>query len=258
MKKVILLGCAILLLGMGCKKSDQQLLDRITKLEQRIDVLEKRLSAAPPGQPAAQPEQTAAYDIPVGNSYVLGNPKAPLTLVEFSDFQCPFCEKAHVSFVKKLLEDPALAGKINFVFKHFPLTFHKSAKPAAYAAMAAGKQGAGCFYAMAELLYAGQRELTDENFKKWAKEIKCMKNSGAVEALNTEKFWQDYNTQGPEYDKLIKEDMDLGMNKVNVRGTPTFFLNGWKLSQRSVEAVKQLAQEKGLLAGGTPPAAKAN
>lgn len=258
MKKLLLLSCAVLLLSIGCKKTDTQTTDRIAKLEQRIEVLEKRLSATPPAQqPPAQAEQTAAYDIPVGDSYVWGNPNAPLTLVKFSDYQCPFCNRAHETFVEKIFEDPQLKDKIKVVFKHFPLSFHKSARPASKAALAAGEQGHDCFWQMTKKLYTGQRELTEENYKKWAKEIKCTKKNGSVEPLNAEKFWSDYTSKDAVYEKMIKDDMDLGMNKANVRGTPSFFLNGWKLGQRSVEAIKQLADEKGLVAGGLQKAGSA-
>lgn len=251
MKKLLLLSGAVLLLGMGCKKTDPQIADRIAKLEQRIEVLEKRLSAAPtPQTPPAQQEQTAAYDLPVGESYVMGNPQAPLTLVKFSDYQCPFCLRAHETFVEKIFDDPQLKDKVKVVFKHFPLSFHKSARPASKAALAAGEQGHDCFWQMTKKLYTGQRELTEDNFKKWAKEVRCKQKSGNVEALNAEKFWTDYTSKDATYEKMIKDDMDLGMNKASVRGTPSFFLNGWKLGQRSVEALKQMVDEKGLVAGG--------
>jgi protein-disulfide isomerase len=225
--------------------------ERIAKLEQRIELLEKRISATPsPQQPSAQAEQTQAYDIPIGNSYVWGNPDAPITLIKFSDYQCPFCDKAHATFVEKIFDDPQLKDKVKVIFKHFPLSFHKNARPASKAALAAGEQGHDCFWQMTKKLYSGQRELTEENYKKWAKEIKCTQKNGVVAQLDAAKFWSDYTSKDAEYEKMIKDDIDLGMNKANVRGTPTFFLNGWKLGQRSVEAVKQMIEEKGLIAGG--------
>lgn len=251
MKRLLGLCAAILLLGLGCQKNNTQLLDRIAKLEQRIEVLEKRLSAAPtPPQPPAQAEQTQAFDLPIGDSYVMGNPKAPITLTKFSDYQCPFCNRAHESFVEKIFEDPQLKDKVKVVFKHFPLNFHKAARPASKAALAAGEQGHDCFWQMTKKLYVGQRELTDDNFKKWAKEVKCTQKNGQVAQLDANKFWSDYTTKDAVYEKMIKDDMDLGMSKASVRGTPSFFLNGWKLNQRSVEAVKQMIQEKSLIAGG--------
>lgn len=244
MKKSIFV-LVMLLLGAGCQKKNTELLDAIAKLEQRVKVLEQRLSAAPQNQPKVE-EQAEAYEIPVEGSFVLGNPSAPLTLTVFSDYQCPFCDKAHESFVEKVAEDPELKTKVKVVFKHFPLSFHKNARGASKAALAAGEQGSDCFWAMTKTLYTNQRDLSDENYKKWAGEVKCNQN-GKVAALNVEKFWTDYTKNDAKYEKIIKEDMDLGMSKANVRGTPSFFLNGWKVGQRSVEAVKQLIQDKNLL-----------
>lgn len=243
MKKTIV-ALSVLLLGLGCQKKNNELTEQVSKLEQRIQAIEKRLSASPQ-QPKVE-EQAEAYDIPVGGSFVLGNPSAPLTLAVFSDYQCPFCDKAHESFVEKVIEDPELKSKVKVVFKHFPLSFHKNARSASKAALAAGEQGPDCFWAMTKMLYTNQRDLSDENYKKWAREIKCQQN-GKVAALNADKFMNDFKNNDQKYEKVIEEDMNLGMSKANVRGTPSFFLNGWKVGQRSVDAVKQLIQDKGLI-----------
>jgi protein-disulfide isomerase len=247
MKKLIFAGGVIFLFGIGCQKNNPQLTERINKLEKRIEILEKRLTAASANQkPPAPAEQATAFKLPVGDSYVFGNPSAPLTLVEFSDYQCPFCSRAHDSFVEKIFEDPQLKNKIKVVFKHFPLNFHKNARPASKAALAAGEQGSDCFWEMSKKLYGGQRELTEENFKKWAGEVKCIHKDGLEKSLNAQKFWADYKNHDAKYEKMIKDDMELGMKNAQVRGTPTFFLNGWKMGQRSVDAVKDLIKEKGL------------
>lgn len=251
MKRVLLLGGIFLLMN-GCNKSsNKELTDRIAKLEQRIEVLEK-LATAPAAkpQPTAQAEQSAAYQLPIGKSYVKGNPNAPITITKFSDYQCPFCNRAQESFVDKLFEDPELKGKVKVVFKHFPLSFHKNARSASKAALAAGEQGHDCFWEMTKKLYSGQRELSEENYKKWAKDIKCKGANGKEVAFDGKKFWSDYTSKDADYEKMIKEDMELGMTTANVRGTPTFFVNGWKLPGRSVEAVKQIVKEKQLVAGG--------
>lgn len=256
MKRLIISVGLGLLFAAGCQKNNKEVAEQIAKLEQRIEALEKRLSAAPGGQQGqAQAEQTQAFDLPIGTSYVKGNPNAPITLVKFSDYQCPFCFRAQETFVDKIFDDPQLKDKVKVVYKHFPLSFHKQARPASKAALAAGEQGSDCFWAMTNKLYAGQRELTEDNFKKWAKEVKCTQKDGKVAPLNVAKFESDYKNKDADYERMIKEDMDLGMNKAGVRGTPSFFLNGWKLGQRSVEAVKQMIQEKGMVAGGLGGAA---
>lgn len=250
MKKIFFVsGLMLMLFGAGCQKTNKELIDKIAKLEERVGILEK--SAAQQQQRAQQPkvdeEQLVAHDLPIGSSYVMGNPNAPVTLVKFSDYQCPFCARAHDSFVDKIVSDPALKDKVKVVFKHFPLSFHKAARPASKAALAAGEQGHDCFWEMTKKLYAGQKELTDENFKKWAGEITCRpKHDAAPQKMNAQKFWTDYTTKDANYEKMIKDDWELG-NKYRVRGTPSFFLNGWQLKQRSVEAIKQLIEEKKMI-----------
>lgn len=245
MKKMFFV-VSLLLLGLGCQKKDTELLEKFTKLEQRVVSLEKRLTAAPQHNAPKIDEQTEAYELPIGSSYVMGDPSAPITLTVFSDYQCPFCNNSHESFVEAVIKDPDLQKKVKVAFKHFPLSFHRNARSASKAALAAGEQGSDCFWAMTKILYTNQRDLSDDNYKKWAKEkVKCTIN-GKVASLNAEKFWNDYTKNDEKYEKMIKEDMDLGMSKANVRGTPSFFLNGWKVGQRSVEAVKALIKEKKL------------
>jgi protein-disulfide isomerase len=247
MKRYLLPATLVILFSFGCqKKSNEQLVERLTKLEKQVEALEKRPVAAPTPQ-QAQAEQAQAYDIPVGSSYVLGNPNAPITLVEFTDFQCPFCHKAHESFVDKIKEDPELKDKVKVVLKHYPLSFHKEARGASKAALAAGLQGDSCFWEMSKVLFNNQRELNDENYKKWAKEVKCTHKNGKVAALDFARFESDLKSKDAEFEKIIKEDMELGMSKANVRGTPSFFLNGWQLrGQRSVEALKEMIKTKGM------------
>lgn len=249
MKRFMLVLFAVMAFMTGCQKDASQMLDKIAQLEKRIELLEKKLQG--PAQAQKPEEQTTAYNLPVGSSYVLGNPNAPITITKFTDFQCPFCARAHESFVEKVVEDPQLKDKVKVVFKHFPLSFHKQARPASKASLAAGEQGNDCFWQMTKKLYAGQRDLSEENFKKWASEVKC--KQGAVEKpLNVEKFLSDYKNNDAKYEQMIKEDTELGMNKADVRGTPSFFVNGWKLGQRNVEAVKEIITQKNLIAGGLP------
>jgi protein-disulfide isomerase len=248
MNRLIFASAIALLFSFACQKKDNQLIEQIAKLEKRIEVLEQRLKAPP--QAAKQEEvQTQAYDIPIGDSYVWGNPNATITLTEFSDYQCPFCVKAHNELVEKIKEDPELKNKVKIVFKHFPLSFHKNARPASKAALAAGEQGPDCFQQMTKVLFSKQKELgadiTQEEFKKWASEVKCEQN-GKVANLDIAKFANDLSKNDQKYEKIIQAEMDLGANKVGVRGTPTYYVSGWKLSQRSVDGVKQLIKDKNL------------
>ena len=254
MKRLVFAGAIALSLSFGCQKNTNQLVEQVAKLEKRIELLEQRLKAAPqPNAPRQEEPQTQALDIPLGDSYVWGNPKASITLIEFSDIQCPFCVKAHSELVEKIQEDPELKNKVKIVYKQFPLNFHKNARPAAKATLAAGEQSADCFWKMLKVLYSKQKELageiSPEEYKKWAAEVQCEQN-GKVAALNVEKFSKDLSANDAKYNKMIDDDMATGQNK-GVRGTPSFYVGDqkgfWKLTgQRTVDAVKQVIKERNL------------
>lgn len=213
----------------GC----EDLRAEVESLKKRVETLEKRPSPAARAGPAPQ---TAAYNVPPGDSAVLGPKKAPVSVVIFSDMQCPFCARVE-PLLHEIVEDKELKGSVNVVFKHFPLSFHKDARPAAKAAMAAREQGEQYFWKMTSKLHAEQRDLTSENFSRWASEI----------GLDVAKFERDLRKNDAKYEEVIKADMALGQNAAKVRGTPSIFVNGWELRQRSVDGVKSVIAEKKLL-----------
>jgi predicted DsbA family dithiol-disulfide isomerase len=148
------------------------------------------------------------HDIKVADAPVRGAPMAPVTIVEFSDFECPHCGAAHPLLARTLEEFP---GKVNLVFKQFPLDSHKNAAPAARAAVAAQQQGK--FWELADLLFENQRELSPEKIMELAR-----KAGVDVAKFETARESQDV-WQRVERDK--KEGLDLG-----VQGTPSLFVNG--------------------------------
>jgi len=138
-----------------------------------------------------------------------GAADAPLTLVEYGDYQCPYCGAAY-PVVKRLQK--TLGNKLRFVFRNFPLTqLHPYALIAAQAAEAAALQGK--FWEMHDLLFEEQRLLKPESIHPWAERI----------GLNLEQFENDVK-QGV-VEKRIKEDRQSGIRS-GVNGTPTFFING--------------------------------
>lgn len=161
---------------------------------------------------------------------VKGEADAPLTLVEFADFQCPYCGDAHPVLDAALAE---YKGKVKFVFKHFPLlSVHKNALSAAVAAEAAGMQGK--FWEMHDLLFERQQEWSslpsaDKKFEEYAKEI----------GLDVEKFKSDMKDDS--LSKKIDEQRNEGISAV-VTSTPTFFVNGKKveLQSLSIDAFKDI------------------
>ena len=150
--------------------------------------------------------------MPIGDSPVEGKADAKVTMVEITDFQCPFCGRAAPTvkeLQKKYGDDLRLVVKMN------PLPFHPNAMPAAKAALAAQKQGK--FFEMYDLLFANQTQLSPENEDKWAQQI----------GLDMNKFHADLNDKGIE--DRIKTEQALGQ-KVGLAGTPGFVINGKKIS----------------------------
>ena len=147
-------------------------------------------------------------DVEIGDSPVKGPKSAPVTVVEFSDFQCPYCSKGN-----QVMKDLAKAypEKVKLVFKHLPLPFHPEAKPAAVASIAAQRQGK--FWEMHDKLFENQGALGEELYVSLAKEI----------GLDVKKFQKDM--KDPALAKQVEEDMALG-TKLGIRGTPGYFVNG--------------------------------
>jgi protein-disulfide isomerase len=141
-----------------------------------------------------------------------GPDNAPITIVEFSDFQCPFCSKANAS-VNEVLKD--YEGKVRLVFRHFPLSFHQEAPKAAEASLCAHDQGK--FWEYHDTLFAHQQALKVEELKKYAADL----------GLDTARF-NDCLDSGKKAE-IVQKDMKEG-EKVGVTGTPAFFINGIALS----------------------------
>ena len=138
-----------------------------------------------------------------------GPPDAPLTLVEYGDYQCPYCGAAY-PVVKRLQK--TLGKKLRFVFRNFPLTqVHPHALIAAQAAEAAALQGK--FWEMHDLLFEEQHLLKPEIIPLWAERT----------GFNLEQFGNDIEQEVVE--KRIKEDRQSGIRS-GVNGTPTFYING--------------------------------
>jgi protein-disulfide isomerase len=239
MLKKLLVPVALVAL-VGCQPpaggSSKELVERIEKLEKKVEALEKRPAGAAAPAREAPPPQTAAYKIPTGTSPFMGNKDGKIELTIFSDYQCPFCSRVD-PMLHEAAKDPELKDKIKITFKQFPLSFHKDAKPAAKAALASRDLGGNdAFWKMNEKLYANQRTLTAENFSVWAKEI----------GLDVKKFDKALVDNDAKYEEEIKNDSELGAKEAKVRGTPSLFVNGWELKQRSVDGVKQLIKEKSL------------
>jgi protein-disulfide isomerase len=162
---------------------------------------------APSAAPGA-PSPSAKQDIKVGDAPTMGPASAKVTVVAFSDFQCPFCSRA-VPTLHQIESD--YKGKIRVAFKNMPLPFHDKAHLAAEAALAANEQGK--FWEMHDKLFANQQALDRPNLEKYAEEL----------GLNMSKFKAALDS-GKFKDRVDREAKEG--NAVGATGTPTFFING--------------------------------
>ncbi|HET7786209.1 MAG TPA: thioredoxin domain-containing protein [Myxococcales bacterium] len=174
-----------------------------------VDANVKESDAQAAGGPAAEPK----FEVQAGNSPAMGPKNAPVTIVEWSDFQCPYCSRVEPT-LKQLMT--AYGNKVRLVWKNQPLPFHPNAMPAAEAAMAAYEQGNDKFWQMHERLFANQTELSPAFYEKVAREI----------GLDM-KRWKA-SVESHRAQEAIQADMRAGM-QLGANGTPTFFINGKRL-----------------------------
>jgi len=148
--------------------------------------------------------------VEAGNSPVLGKKDAKVQIIEFSDFQCPFCSRA-ADIVHQVAKK--YGNKVAISFKQFPLPMHKDAKPAAEASLCVNDQGTDKFWKYHDLLFKSQDKLDTASLEAMAKQ------AGADVA----KF--KACVEGKKFAQAVQDDMGYG-EKVGVRSTPTFFVNG--------------------------------
>ncbi len=151
----------------------------------------------------------SAVELPIDHAPIRGAPMAPVTIVEFSDFECPHCAAAHPILRRILSEHPA---QVRVAFLHYPLTEnHPHAAPAARAAVAAQNQGK--FWEMHDKLFENQRALEPEDIERYATEI----------GLDIERFRTDIEAE--ETQERVDADREAGRH-AHIRATPTIFVNG--------------------------------
>jgi len=188
--------------------------------------------------PPAPPEPPV-QKVDVGTVPAKGPSDAPVTLVAFSDFECPFCSRA-ANTVKQMEEE--YKGKLRVAFKHQPLPRHANAKIAAVASMAAHEQGK--FWEMHDKLFANQTALDRPSIEKYAQEL----------GLDLGKFKASLDSN--KFEEYIAKDSAQG-TQLGASGTPTFFINGRQLvGAKPPEVFRRIIDEElkksGVAAAGTP------
>jgi protein-disulfide isomerase len=189
-------------------------------------------------------DTTTVFKVPVGQSPVLGSPNALVTIVEFSDFQCPYCSKVEPTI--KALRDK-YGDKVRFVWKNEPLPFHPRAEPAAEVALEArAEKGDKGFWDVHDRLFASQPKLEDADLEKVAQDA----------GLNLDKVKDAMKTH--KYKAIIDGDADLG-DDMQASGTPHFFVDGRRLvgaqppEKFSTIIDEEIAKAQALISKGTSP-----
>jgi protein-disulfide isomerase len=198
---------------------DQTLKDihaTLKKIEEKIDKL-------PASSASRRPtiDFNKVHNIPIGKAAIKGDKNAPITVVEFSDFQCPYCARLQPTLEQVMKAYPK---EVKLVYKHYPLSFHKQARNAAKAAEAAGEQGK--FWEMHDLIFEKFNKLTDASFKEFAEKLE----------LYVDKFLANFNSN--KYDQQIQQDINLARS-LGVTGTPTLYMNGKRMQRRSFDFFKE-------------------
>ncbi len=151
----------------------------------------------------------------IDDDAIKGDKNAPITIVEFSDYECPYCAKFYSETFNQIKSEYIDTGKVNFVYRDFPLNFHKNAQKAAEAAECAGEQDQ--YYDMHDKLFEKGVTGGVDSFKEYAIEI----------GLNEEQF--NNCLDSGEMSREVKQDLSDGQ-KAGVRGTPAFFIEGEMIS----------------------------
>ena len=151
-----------------------------------------------------------SFDVKVGNAPFIGDKDAKVEVVEFSDFQCPFCSKASV-ILKQIKQK--YGKKVKIAFKQYPLPFHAQAKGASVAALCANEQKTEFFWKLHDAMFADQSKLAINDIKTSAKKI----------GVDSAKF--DKCLDSNKYLAQVEADIKQGQ-EIGVKSTPTFFVNG--------------------------------
>ena len=173
--------------------------------------------------------QLPVFDVKAGNAPFKGGAEAKVTIIEYSDFQCPFCSKGATLLTQI---EKAYGNKVKIAFKHYPLPFHAQARVAAEASMCANEQSNKLFWKMHDSMFADQTKLDKDSLVAKAKAI------GAKEA--------DFKTclESSKFKALVDADVAEG-SAIGIKSTPTFFVNGKLIAgAQPLEVFKEIIDEE--------------
>ena len=171
-------------------------------------------------------EVSEVFNIEIASSPIIGNKDAPVTLVAFLDFQCPYCSRVY-PIIEQLLDK--YPKDVKLIIKHYPLRMHKFAKKSSIASLAAARQDK--YKEMAKILLSNYKNLNDQTITKYAQDA----------GLDMQKFNGSLND--PALLKIVNQDMKLG-GKVKVKGVPALFINGLRVKSRSLQALSNMVEKE--------------
>ncbi len=210
------------------KKRIKEYLEREEK-KKAVDRWLGKKTAGTPIEVYFRKPSRPVFDVDISGAPITGGVSAKVTVVEFSDFQCPYCAKGSeiLGQLKK-----KYGKKLKIAFKNFPLPFHNHAQLAAEAGFCVHEQDARKFWKMHDKMFADQSKLNKEGLLASAKEM----------GVDMNKFTACLN-QG-KYTAKVKEDMEHG-KKVGVKSTPTFFVNGKMINgAQPIEVFAEIIDEE--------------
>ena len=186
----------------------------IAALNKNVESMQEELKEikSRPAQPGAAPAPPPVVEkvVSIDDDPIKGDKNAPITIIEFSDYECPFCKRSYDNVFSKLDEEYISKGKVRVVFRDFPLGFHKKAIPAAIAANCAGEQGK--YWEVHNFLFENPDKLDAASILNSAEEL----------GLDKAKFEACTNDKKSK-EKEITKDFEDGQ-KYGVRGTPSCFI----------------------------------
>ncbi len=221
-KMLTIIAGVALLLSMTNLAATYALNNKLTNIENAVND-----TSAPRVTPTPAPGK---FEVSIEDDSVKGQDNAPVTMIEFSDYECPFCERFYVQTLPQIQKDYIDTGKVKFVYRDYPLSFHLNATKAAEAAECAGEQKK--YWEYHDVLFQHQNALDNKSLKQYAIDL----------GLNTAAFNQclDSGAMLGEVQKDFKEGSRLG-----IRGTPTFFINGTRVvGAQPYDSLKQIIERE--------------
>ena len=198
--------------------------DLYTKLDPNEEL---NTTADPTPSPTQQPEKSM---FSIDDDPMKGSNDAPITIIEFSDFECSYCARFYLQTLPQIEENYIQTGKVRFVYRDYPLSFHQHAKMASEASECANEQDK--YWEYHDILYKNQNALDNESLKQYAKDL-GLDVAEFNECLDSGKMAQE-----------VEEDFQDGVS-YGIKGTPTFFINEIKVvGAQPYEVFQQIIEEE--------------